>query len=980
MLRLLTFGGLSIEADDGSAPRLRAPRLALLAALAAAGDRGVSRERVAALFWPDADELRARHSLRQARYALRNDLGQEVVRAAGAILSLDSSFITSDVAEFHAALLSNDRCRAIALAGRPFLDAFYLANAPAFERWAEDERGRLNALATSALLSLASEASNARAHDAAVEWWRKLTVRDPLSGRFALGYLKSLAARGDRADALAFARQHAALVRRELEADPDPEVKRLEEELRVMATPPNVRSTPAPDKPAPGASEQALISQNAAAEEDGLPAREKREPSLGRASRPPGRRRFVAVAASIVLALISIGALASQRAWFAHDAKPVLAVGLIREDGSSDSTRLGGVLTDLLATNLARIEGLAVLANSRLLEIMQPTRDSAAGYADAARRAGASELLEGRVTRLPDGILQLEMRRVELRGGIVRDVYRAHATDRGALVDSVTEIVARRFGLSSPTTSIVEATTTSAVAYRLYEEGLRLYLQGEWRTAMRLMHAAVEEDSTFALAAYYEVDIAGRIGDERLADGRLVSDARQSVIRLARRAPERERLMITANLLTFLQEPSALAVADSLATRFPNDPRAFETLGKARWTAGDWAASVAALERAIVLDSVAEIRSSIVCRLCGDFYALEDSYMWWDSLPAAARLQQRFLKHKPNADHPWYARAFISARLGDSAAAYDAYRKVVALTGADFGHAKLRLDLLLGAYENVERDVRPLLASTAAGEWIDGENTLLLVLRNEGRLRDALELHRTGWLTGFPAAPQSPNDFDAAILALESGDPRSAAAIFREKARRIAPSWTPGFAARVRAWNMTLEGMSLAAAGDTAAVRALADSVERYGAASAYGRDQRAHHYLRGLVFAAQRRDDDAAREFRAAIHSPNFGFTRVNYELARVLLRLGRPAEAVATLQSSLRGEVTASNLYITRTDLHELLADAFQAAGQTDSAAVHYRAVVNAWRRADPQYQPRRARVSAWLSRYASASGSTNEILAHR
>jgi tetratricopeptide (TPR) repeat protein len=293
---------------------------------------------------------------------------------------------------------------------------------------------------------------------------------------------------------------------------------------------------------------------------------------------------------------------------------------------------------------------------------------------------------------------------------------------------------------------------------------------------------------------------------------------------------------------------------------------------------------------------------------------------------------------------------------------------MVEIRGGDHTHQKLRLDLLLGAYENVERDVRPLLASAAVGEWSDGENSLLLALRNQGRLRDAFELHRTGWLPGFPAVPQSPNDFDAGILALESGDARGAAAVFREKARRIAPGTTPGNQARIRAWNTTLEGMALAAAGDTTAVRALADSVERFGSGSAYGRDKRLHHYLRGLLSVARHRDEDAVREFRAAIHSPNLGFTRVNYELARALLRLGRPAEAVATLRSSLRGEIDASNLYITRTDLHELLADAFQATGQADSAAAHYRAVVNAWRRADPLYHMRRARAVALLSRFAT------------
>src|SRR6185436_4924946 len=70
VLRLVTFGGLGIESENASPPPgVRHARLALLAVLAAAGDRGVSRDRVAALFWPESDDTRARHSLRQSLYA-----------------------------------------------------------------------------------------------------------------------------------------------------------------------------------------------------------------------------------------------------------------------------------------------------------------------------------------------------------------------------------------------------------------------------------------------------------------------------------------------------------------------------------------------------------------------------------------------------------------------------------------------------------------------------------------------------------------------------------------------------------------------------------------------------------------------------------------------------------------------------------------------------------------------------------------------
>jgi hypothetical protein len=71
MLHLRTFGGLVVTSDDGSSggsvaqPR----RLALLAVLARAGEKGISREQVAwAKFWPDDEEERSRESARAGRF------------------------------------------------------------------------------------------------------------------------------------------------------------------------------------------------------------------------------------------------------------------------------------------------------------------------------------------------------------------------------------------------------------------------------------------------------------------------------------------------------------------------------------------------------------------------------------------------------------------------------------------------------------------------------------------------------------------------------------------------------------------------------------------------------------------------------------------------------------------------------------------------------------------------------------------------
>ena len=111
-------------------------------------------------------------------------------------------------------------------------------------------------------------------------------------------------------------------------------------------------------------------------------------------------------------------------------------------------------------------------------------------------------------------------------------------------------------------------------------------------------------------------------------------------------------------------------------------------------------------------------------------------------------------------------------------------------------------------------------------------------------------------------------------------------------------------------------------------------------------------------------------REYEPAMFAPSVGFTRVNYEMARSLVMLNRPREAVAVLQAALRGVMDASNLYVSRTELHELLAESFDRAGMADSATVHYRAVVKAWRAPTRCSMRGATRRQAWLSRHANAA----------
>ena len=112
--------------------------MALLALVASAGTRGVSRERVAGVLWGEAGEENARHSLSQNLYTLRRETGCDWIPPAPKLILNGSA--TSDVADFLAAQAVGDFERVAALYTGPFLLDFYLPGSAEFEHWVDEER------------------------------------------------------------------------------------------------------------------------------------------------------------------------------------------------------------------------------------------------------------------------------------------------------------------------------------------------------------------------------------------------------------------------------------------------------------------------------------------------------------------------------------------------------------------------------------------------------------------------------------------------------------------------------------------------------------------------------------------------------------------------------------------------------------------------------------------------------------------------
>ena len=233
MLYLRTFGGLVLESAGRpvTGPAGQRRRLALLAVLALAGARGVSRDKLLVLFWPESTQARARGALNQLLYALRCALG-DIFQEIGD-LRLDATAIGSDVSDFNAALARGSLVEAAAMYPGVFLDGVHLgSDLREFDMWADEQRRDLSRRYATCLKALAQEADRRNALDEVVEWRRKLASADPLNGAAALAYMHSLAATGNATGALDHARLFDRLLNVELGAAADDRVKAFAAALR----------------------------------------------------------------------------------------------------------------------------------------------------------------------------------------------------------------------------------------------------------------------------------------------------------------------------------------------------------------------------------------------------------------------------------------------------------------------------------------------------------------------------------------------------------------------------------------------------------------------------------------------------------------------------------------------------------------------------------------------------------------------------
>jgi serine/threonine-protein kinase len=506
VLKLHVFGSVYVERDgtplDGAAGQRRV--LALLTLLAVARGGGVSRDRLLGILWPEADGERARHSLTQALYNARRAVGDDDLFIAANDIRLNPERLTSDAAEFMAAIERGDDAAAVAEYQGPFLDGFFVSGSPEFEQWAATHRAQFSADAGLALDRLAAAAESRGEMNAVVDMRRRRVALNPLDSGATVDLMTALAANGDVAGAIRHAQVHETLLSQQLDLAPDAQIIALAN--RLKEAPPRRTNTESVSNSERNVAIQTSRAVAPLAAPEPLPERRR---TMRTSMRWIGVAvAFTGVAGALALTVFRGRTGATVAAAAAPSGPSSVMVAPFRVAGADPSlSYLRDGLVELLSVRLGDDPARPAVDPGLVL-----SRWRGAGLTDAqdrphteamrlAERLAAHTVVVGSVVGSPASILVTAS-----LIGVADGTVRANETVKGpadSLLAMVDQLAVRLLAADAGEGERLGPDGTPPLfSLKAYLSGQAAYRQGRFADAVRHYERALDADSTFALAAF----------------------------------------------------------------------------------------------------------------------------------------------------------------------------------------------------------------------------------------------------------------------------------------------------------------------------------------------------------------------------------------------------------------------------------------------------------------------------------------------
>jgi DNA-binding SARP family transcriptional activator/TolB-like protein len=501
-LQLRTLGRLALIDDRGredSTLATRPRKLAVLAWLAMRPERRASRDKLIGVFWGEREEARARNSLSDVLSHLRRVLGRDAILSQGADVAIaEDAPLDIDITQLERAAAAGDHARVVELYGGPFLDAFYVEEAPEFADWRDRERQRLATIFARSAAVRCAELHSAHAGDECRRLAERWLDVEPASSAAAKMVLQSIAAPETREGYAAALQAYDGLVRRldsELGISPDPAVSAFAASMkeRLAAAPPS--------------------------------------PPIASAARPVARTNSrnrisqrVAGALALGLAAIAVtGVLAMRNDRPSVDLRRVVVTSFVNRTGDSSLAPIGAVAADWISRGLAE---------TRIVEVIDPVlasnaTSSAADPRAIGREAGAGIVVMGSYLRQGDSLV-FDARVVHAGTGRVLHAIapaKSSAADPLVAVNLLRERVAG--SVAAELDSVISGLAREASqpptyeAYLAWVEGLDKFQHRAYRASVPAFARAASLDSNFFAPRLWAAAALGNAGDYAACDSAL---------------------------------------------------------------------------------------------------------------------------------------------------------------------------------------------------------------------------------------------------------------------------------------------------------------------------------------------------------------------------------------------------------------------------------------------------------------------------
>jgi DNA-binding SARP family transcriptional activator len=708
LLRLRTFGGLSIERTDGTSlhttPTTARRRLAVLAVIAASGSRGIARDRLLAMFWPESDTDRARHSLDQTLYALKRDAGGIAVITGRDELTVNQEVLTSDIAEFDGAVARGEHETVVTVHRGPFLDGVYVPGAPEFDQWVDAQRSCTARELERAIEQLATSAAARGDHITAARWWQRLATMDMRNTRVVLALMTELAATGDRAGALRHAQIHETLVRDDLGAEPNPAVAALAEKIRSEPTVEKEHVIEPAAHSSGATSRRPDAVPTAAAPATPVRAAHDRRLTtwLGELT---GIHPRAAGIAAIVLAVGLLSAAGMLATRHADVSRPwIVAANFENRTGDSIFDR---ALDAALATGLQQSSYANLFPEARVRQTLaRMERPATTGRVrldenlarEVALREGIHMVVAGAIDRVDSNYI-ITARLVDAASAATINAERRVVTRRSEIIDAMDDVVRRlrrdigesADALKQHDLPLPSATTRSLDALRKYADGMAAHATGDEAAATALWEEAVAYDSNFALA-HAALGIAYYFSNDRPRGDAHFTRALELVDRLT----DRERFIVRASVESWRgNRERAIELRRALLAEYPGDPSAWGQIGYDYLRLGRSRDAIDAFQRQIARDTTEGtdfINLATAYKEAGEYDKAINAYRH-------AFARQPSMLHVPNLNHEFGNALVLAGRLDDARMVFDTMRTGDPLQRAQGERSLGLLSMLLGQYD-----------------------------------------------------------------------------------------------------------------------------------------------------------------------------------------------------------------------------------------------------------------------------------------